>query len=304
MKEAFYNAIRVDMALGGSTNTVLHLLAVARDAGIDLQLDDFDRISRETPHLCSLRPGGDYMIEDLDAAGGIPAVFKRLGDRVDLLTTVSGLSTAEIAQKSQVRDDDIIRSVEDAYHVEGGIAVLKGNLAPNGSVVKQTAVNPEAMVLQGTARVFDSEEVAMEAITSGRIRSGDMVIIRYEGPKGGPGMREMLSPTSAIVGMGLSDTVGLITDGRFSGGTKGPCVGHVSPEAMEGGPLAFLKEGDPVVIDIPGRRIDVKVSEEELSSRRAAWSQPAPKVTRGYLGRYAEQVSSADEGAIFRQTLR
>jgi dihydroxy-acid dehydratase len=302
VEEAFHNAIRVDMALGGSTNTVLHLLAVARDAGVDLELDAFDRISRETPHICSLRPGGDYMIEDLDAAGGIPAVFKRLGDRIDLLDTVSGLTTADIAQMSQVRDDDIIRPVERAYHPEGGIAVLKGNLAPDGSVVKQTAVNPEAMVLEGRAKVFDSEEVAMEAITSRRIRPGDMVIIRYEGPKGGPGMREMLSPTSAIVGMGLSDTVGLITDGRFSGGTKGPCVGHVSPEAMSGGVLAFLQEGDSVVIDIPRRRIDVKISAEELSRRKAAWSQPAPKVTKGYLGRYARQVSSADEGAVFKQS--
>ncbi len=300
VKEAFYNAVRVDMALGGSTNTVLHLLAIAREAGVDLVLDDFDRISRETPHLCSLRPGGDYMMEDLDAAGGIPAVFQRLSGKIEDLPTVSGMTTAEIARKAQVRDEDVIRPVEKAHHAEGGIAVLRGNLAPNGSVVKQTAVDPAAMVLEGTARVFDSEEAAMEAITSGRIKSGDMVIIRYEGPKGGPGMREMLSPTSAIVGMGLSTTVGLITDGRFSGGTKGPCVGHVSPEAMEGGPLALLRDGDPVVIDIPGRRIDVRLSEEELSKRRDAWTPPSPKVTEGYLSRYARMVSSADEGAVFK----
>ncbi len=300
VKEAFYNAIKVDMALGGSTNTVLHLLAIAREAGVDLELEAFDRISRETPHLCSLRPGGDYMMEDLDAAGGIPAVFKRLGEKVENLPTVSGMTTIEIAQKAQVRDDDIIRPVDNPYHQEGGIAVLKGNLAPNGSVVKQTAVDPQAMVLEGTARVFDSEEAAMEAITSGKIKAGDMVIIRYEGPKGGPGMREMLSPTSAIVGMGLSNTVGLITDGRFSGGTKGPCVGHVSPEAMEGGPIGLLKDGDTVVIDIPSRRIDVKISDEELAKRRDEWTPPPPKITEGYLGRYAKMVSSADEGAVFK----
>ena len=300
VKEAFYNAIKVDMALGGSTNTVLHLLAIAREAGVDLELEAFDRISRETPHLCSLRPGGDYMMEDLDAAGGIPAVFKRLGEKVENLPTVSGMTTIEIAQKAQVRDDDIIRPVDNPYHPEGGIAVLKGNLAPNGSVVKQTAVDPQAMVLEGTARVFDSEEAAMEAITSGKIKAGDMVIIRYEGPKGGPGMREMLSPTSAIVGMGLSNTVGLITDGRFSGGTKGPCVGHVSPEAMEGGPIGLLKDGDTVVIDIPARRIDVKISDEELAKRRDEWTPPPPKITEGYLGRYAKMVSSADEGAVFK----
>jgi dihydroxy-acid dehydratase len=300
VKEAFYNAIRVDMALGGSTNTVLHLLAIARDAGVDLELDAFDRISRETPNICSLRPGGDYMMEDLDAAGGIPAVFQRLADKIENLPTVSGLTTIEISQKAQVRDDDIIRPVDNPYHAEGGIAVLRGNLAPNGSVVKQTAVDPKAMVIEGSARVFDSEEAAMEAITFGRISAGDMVIIRYEGPKGGPGMREMLSPTSAIVGMGLSTTVGLITDGRFSGGTKGPCVGHVSPEAMEGGPIALVNEGDTVVIDIPNRRIDVKISDEELAKRREGWTSPPPKVTEGYLSRYAKMVSSADEGAVFK----
>jgi len=300
VKEAFHNAIRVDMALGGSTNTVLHLLSVAKDAGVDLELDAFDRISRETPHLCSLRPGGDYMIEDLDAAGGIPAVFKRLPS-IENLSTVSGMTTKEIAEAAVVRDDEIIRPADNPYHTEGGIAVLRGNLAPRGSVVKQTAVEPEAMVLEGTARVFNSEEDAMTAITSGKIKAGDMVIIRYEGPKGGPGMREMLSPTSAIVGMGLSNTVGLITDGRFSGGTKGPCVGHVSPEAMEGGALALLQDGDQVVIDIPGRRIDVKLPGEELNRRRESWSPPAPKVTKGYLARYAKMVSSADEGAVFKQ---
>ncbi|HDD53521.1 MAG TPA: dihydroxy-acid dehydratase [Thermosulfidibacter takaii] len=300
-RTAFENAIRVDMAMGGSTNTVLHLMAVAHEAKVELDLETFDRISRETPNISKLRPAGDYMMEDLDAAGGIPGVLKRLLDKVEDNPTVAGMGIREIAQGAQILDDDVIRPLDKAHYPEGGLAILRGNLAPDGAVVKQSAVGEKMMKFEGTARCFDSEEEAMEAISSGSIRPGEVVVIRYEGPKGGPGMREMLAPTSAIVGMGLAESVALITDGRFSGGTKGPCIGHVSPEAMEGGPIGLIRDGDRIKIDIPGRRLDLLVSEEELARRREAWSPPEPKVKEGYLARYAELVTSASTGAVYEK---
>ncbi len=298
---AFENAIRVDMALGGSTNTVLHLMAVAHEARVDLGLETFDRISRETPNISKLRPAGDYMMEDLDAAGGIPAVLNRFLDKVIDNPTVAGVGIKEIAGKARILDDDVIRPLDKAHHPQGGLAILRGNLAPDGAVVKQSAVDEKVMRFEGTARCFDSEEAAMEAISSGSIKPGEVVVIRYEGPKGGPGMREMLAPTSAIVGMGLSDSVALITDGRFSGGTKGPCIGHISPEAMEGGPIGLIKDGDRIKIDIPARRIDLLVDDEELARRREAWTPPEPKVKKGYLARYAKLVTSASTGAVYRE---
>jgi len=298
---AFENAIRVDMALGGSTNTVLHLMAVAHEAQVDLDLETFDRISRETPNISKLRPAGDYMMEDLDAAGGIPAVLNRFLDKVIDNPTVAGVGIKEIASRAQILDDDVIRPLDRAHYPEGGLAILRGNLAPDGAVVKQSAVDEKVMRFEGTARCFNSEEEAMEAISSGSIKPGEVVVIRYEGPKGGPGMREMLAPTSAIVGMGLSNSVALITDGRFSGGTKGPCIGHISPEAMEGGPIGLIKDGDRIKIDIPGRRIDLLVDEDELARRREAWTPIEPKVKKGYLARYAKLVTSASTGAVYKE---
>ncbi len=297
-EDAFANAIMVDMALGGSTNTCLHIPAIAHDADIDIELEAFDRIARKTPHITALRPGGDYFMEDLDYAGGIPAVFNRLKDLVKDCPTISGASTAEIAAAGEVYDDDVIRPVDNPHHKEGGIAVLKGNLAPDGAIVKQSAVEPEAMVLEGEAVCFDSEEDAMKAIMGGKVKAGHIVVIRYEGPRGGPGMREMLSPTAAIVGMGLSNSVGLLTDGRFSGGTKGPCVGHISPEAAAGGPLGLVEDGDTVVIDIPKRLLEVKVDAGEMEKRKAAWKPRPAKIQKGYLARYARMVQSASTGAI------
>ncbi len=302
-KEAIHNAIRIDMALGGSTNAVLHLTAIANEAGVRLDLRDFDRISKETPHISNLRPGGDYMMEDLDAAGGIPAVMKRLKELLNDVPTVSGKTVYQIADEAVIFDEDVIRPLDNPYHKEGGIAVLYGNLAPDGAVIKQTAVSEKMMEFTGRARVFDSEEAAMEAILGGRIKPGDVVVIRYEGPKGGPGMREMLAPTSAIVGMGLSDSVALITDGRFSGGTKGPCIGHVSPEAAEGGPIGLLEDGDEIYINIPERRLEVRLSEDELKKRRERWQPPEPKVKRGYLARYAKFVTSASTGAVYKDVV-
>jgi dihydroxy-acid dehydratase len=297
-KEAFENAIRVDLALGGSTNTALHIPAMAHDAGIDLKLETFDEISKKTPHITNMIPGGQYYMEDLDAAGGIPAVLSRLKDMLKDSPTVSGVSILKIAGAAEVFDEDVIRPLNKAFHKEGGIAVLKGNLAPDGAVVKQTAVSKNMMKFEGAAKVYDSEEAAMKAILAGEIKSGDIVVIRYEGPKGGPGMREMLSPTSAIAGMGLAESVALITDGRFSGGTRGPCIGHVSPEAMEGGPIAVVKNGDKIRIDIPKRKIEVVISDQEMKDRMSAWKKPQPKIKKGYLSRYAKLVSSAASGAI------
>lgn len=297
-KEAFYNAIAVDMALGGSTNTVLHIKAVANEAGINLPLEVFDEISRKTPHIVNIIPSGEHYMEDLYRAGGIPAVLKRLKDKIYSNPTVSGVDIKEIAQKAEIYDEDVIRSIKKAYHKEGGVAILKGNLAPDGAVVKQTAVSSKMLKFEGTARCFDSEENAMKAILDGKIKEGDVIIIRYEGPSGGPGMREMLSPTSAITGMGLNESVALITDGRFSGGTRGPCIGHVSPEAARGGPIAVVKDGDKILIDIPKRKIEVLISESELKKRLKNWKPPKQKIEKGYLLRYARNVSSADKGAI------
>ena len=296
--DAFANAITVDMALGGSSNTCLHIPAIAHDAGLEVTLDTFDEISRRTPHIASIEPSGNYMMEDLDYAGGIPGVLSRLKGLLKDCPTVSGKTIREIADSGEVTDDDVIRTFETAYHREGGIAVLRGNLAPDGSVVKQGAVDPKAMRLEGRALCFDSEEAGMEAIMAGKVKPGHMVVIRYEGPRGGPGMREMLSPTSAIVGMGLSTSVGLLTDGRFSGGTKGPCVGHVSPEAAAGGPIGLVRDGDIIVIDIPARKLELKVGAEELARRKASWKALAPKINTGYLARYARMVQSASTGAI------
>ncbi|HMK43480.1 MAG TPA: dihydroxy-acid dehydratase [Dissulfurispiraceae bacterium] len=296
--DAFHNAITVDLALGGSTNTCLHIPAIAHEAGVDLPLEVFDAISKKTPHIASMIPGGSHYMEDLDYAGGIPAVLKQLKSLLKSSKTVSGKDILEIAESAVLMDSDVIREPENAYHKQGGIAVLKGNLAPQGAVVKQTAVSKGMMKFEGKAMVFDSEETAMKAILGGEIKPGNVVVIRYEGPKGGPGMREMLSPTSAIAGMGLSESVALITDGRFSGGTRGPCIGHVSPEAMEGGPIAFVENGDPIKIDITKRSLQLVISDNELEKRRNAWKKPAPKIRHGWLARYAKLVTSAGTGAV------
>lgn len=297
-KNAFLNAIMVDMALGGSTNTVLHLPAIAREAGVALPLETFDRISRTTPTIADLRPSGEYFLEDLEIAGGIPAVLKQLHTKLNDNPTVSGLPIKEIARLSKVADEEVVRPLDNSYKTEGGIAILKGNIAPEGCVVKQSAVSEDAMFFKGLAKVFDSEEDAMSAILKGRIKTGDIVVIRYEGPHGGPGMREMLSPTSAIVGMGLANDVALITDGRFSGGTRGPCIGHVSPEASKGGPIAVIKNNDVIRIDIKHRRIDAALADSEIKSRLKRWRAPKQKVTKGWLARYSRMVSSASKGAV------
>ncbi len=299
-REAFENSIQVDLALGGSTNTVLHIIAVAKEFGIDIPLDVFDKISKSTPHISNILPGGQHFMEDLESAGGIPAIIKRMKNQLNDVMTASGKLISQIANEAQILDDDVIRDYKGAYHKEGGIAVLKGNLAPEGAVIKQTAVSEAMMKFKGKARVFDSEELAMQAIMAVKIKKGDCVVIRYEGPKGGPGMREMLSPTAAIVGMGLADDVALITDGRFSGGTQGPCIGHISPEAQEGGPIAIIQEGDEIIIDIPARKIELNVAESEIKARLAKWRAPEPKEKEGYLARYAKAVTSASEGAVLK----
>ena len=298
---AFNNAETVDMALGCSTNTMLHLPAIAHEAGVTIDLDHANAISANTPNLCHLAPAGDTFMEDLDRAGGVLAVIKELTKK-DLLDTsvltVTGKTMAENLEKVVNSDHNIIRPIENPYSANGGIAVLKGNLAKDGCVVKQSAVAPEMMKHEGPARVFDSEEEAIAAIYARKIVPGDVVVIRYEGPKGGPGMREMLNPTSAICGMGLGESVALLTDGRFSGATRGASIGHVSPEAAAGGLIALVEEGDLIAIDIPGCSIELKVSDEVLAERRAKWVCPEPKVKTGYLARYAKLVSSADKGAI------
>ncbi len=305
-QEAFENAIAIDMALGCSTNTVLHVPAIAKEARIDLNLELFNQVSARIPHLCSLSPAGPHRLEDLDAAGGVHAVMARLAE-ADLINgspqSVTGKTVGENLQGIQVRDPQVIRTLGDAYHDEGGIAILFGNLAPEGAVVKQSAVAPEMAVNEGTARVFDSEEAAVDAIMSQQIRKGDVVVVRYEGPKGGPGMREMLTPTSAIAGMGLDKEVALITDGRFSGGTKGAAIGHISPEAADGGPIALVEEGDRIEINIPAKSLTLKVSEEELKRRRESWQAPEPKIKEGYLYRYSRMVSSGAKGAVLREDI-
>lgn len=298
---AFNNAETVDMALGCSTNTMLHLPAIAHEAGLTIDLDHANDISAHTPNLCHLAPAGDTFMEDLDRAGGVLAVMKELTKKNLLDTTVmtcTGKTMAENLEGAVNRDESIIRPIDRPYSTSGGIAVLRGNLAKDGCVVKQSAVAPEMMVHEGPARVFDSEEDAIAAIYARKIVPGDVVVIRYEGPKGGPGMREMLNPTSAICGMGLGESVALLTDGRFSGATRGASIGHISPEAAAGGLIALVEEGDRIAIDIPKCRIELKVDEETLAKRRAAWVCPEPKVKTGYLARYAKLVSSADKGAI------
>ena len=298
---AFRNAETVDMALGCSTNTMLHLPAIAHEAGVELDLDQTNAISARTPNLCHLAPAGDTFMEDLDRAGGVLAVMKELTKRGLLdtsLMTCTGRTIAENLETARNRDEEVIRPIDRPYSQSGGIAVLKGNLAPDGCVVKQSAVAPEMMVHRGPARVYDSEDAAIADIYAQKIRPGDVVVIRYEGPKGGPGMREMLNPTSAICGMGLGESVALITDGRFSGATRGASIGHVSPEAAAGGPIGLVHEGDMISIDIPQCTITLEVPEEELAARKAAWTCPEPKVKTGYLARYAKMVTSADRGAI------
>ena len=298
---AFENALAVDMALGCSTNSMLHLPAIAHECGIKLDLSVANEISKRTPNLCHLAPAGESYIEDLDRAGGIPAVMAELNKIGAIHTepvTVTGKTVGENIAGAEVLDRSIIRPVEDPFGKEGGIAVLKGNLAPDGCVVKRSAVAPEMMRHTGPARVFDCEEDAIDAIFGGRIKPGDVVVIRYEGPKGGPGMREMLNPTSAIVGSGLGHCVALITDGRFSGATRGAAIGHVSPEAAVGGPIALIREGDEVTIDIPANTITMAVSDEELARRRAEWTPRAPRITTGYLSRYAKLVTSGMSGAV------
>lgn len=300
-KDAFMNALTVDMALGCSTNTMLHLPAIAHEAGVDLNLDIANELSAKTPNLCHLAPAGPTYMEDLNEAGGVYAVMKELTKlnllKLDLIT-VTGKTVGENIAPAVNKDETVIRPVENPYSATGGIAVLKGNLAPDSGVVKRSAVVPEMMVHEGPARVFDCEEDAIDAIKGGRIVAGDVVVIRYEGPKGGPGMREMLNPTSAIAGMGLGSSVALITDGRFSGASRGASIGHVSPEAAVGGPIALVEEGDIISINIPENTLNVKVSEEELERRRAAWQPREPKITTGYLARYRELVTSGNRGAI------
>lgn len=296
--KSLQNAILVDMALGGSSNTVLHLMAIAHEAGINLRLGDFERISRQAPHITSLEPAGPYFMEDLEYAGGIPAVLKRLKAKLNNTMTLSGRKVFDIAASSEILDEEVIRPLARPYHKQGGIAVLYGNLAPEGAVVKQAAVNSKMMRFAGRARVFNREEEAMKSILNRNIKSGEVIVIRYEGPAGGPGMREMLAPTSAIVGMGLADSVALITDGRFSGGTKGPCIGHISPEASAGGPIAILKNGDIIEIDIPARKLNVRLTKQEIERRLKGFRPEPPKINKGYLARYSRLVSSADKGAI------
>jgi len=299
-KNAFENAIRVDMALGGSTNTVLHIPAIANEVGIKLPLSSFDRISRSTPHICNIRPGGDYFMEDLEYAGGIPAVLNRLKAKLKDSFTVDKKNIKDLIAKTSADDSEVIRPLKRPYHKQGGIAVLKGNLAPDGAVVKQSAVEKGMHKFTGKAKVFNSEEDAMRAIMRGSIKKGSVVVIRYEGPQGGPGMREMLAPTAAIVGMNLASSVALITDGRFSGGTRGPCIGHVSPEAAAGGPLAAVKDGDLILMDISKRKLELKISQTEMDARLKRWRPRNPKIKEGYLARYARLVTSANTGAVIK----
>lgn len=298
--QAFENAIAVDMGIGGSSNTVLHLTAIAYEAGLDLSLDIFEELSAKTPYLTKLSPSGFHHMEDLNEAGGISAVMKelsKLGLLHEAAITIDG-TIADRLKNAPIMRPDVIRSVESPYRTRGGLAVLKGNLAPDGAVVKESAVAENMLVFEGIARVFDSEDEAIEAITGKKIKDGDVVVIRYEGPKGGPGMKEMLNPTAVITGMGLK--VALLTDGRFSGATQGACVGHISPEAMDGGPIALIQEGDVISLDIPGRKLEVHVGEAELARRKAAWTCPEPKVKTGYLARYARMVTSANTGAVLK----
>lgn len=301
-QRSFENAMRVVVAVGGSSNALLHIPAIAHEMGMKITPDDFEKISRTTPHLVNAKPSGPYTLKDLDDAGGIPVVMKELSPLLHLDEKNVLLSTIrEVISKAQNRNKEVIRSLDNPVHKEGSLAILKGNLAPGGAVVKQTAVSSSMRVHTGPARVFESCEDAVKAILEGRIKKGDVVVIRYEGPRGGPGMREMLSATAALVGMGLGDSTALVTDGRFSGSTRGPCVGHVSPEAASGGPIAIVRDGDLITIDIDKRNIELHLSPHEIEERFRNWKPPLPKVTKGYLALYAQLVSSADEGAILKR---
>lgn len=297
-KQAFENAITVDMAIGGSSNTVLHLTAIAHEAGIELPLPLFDEISARTPYITKLSPGGSHHMQDLNEAGGLGAVMGELAKKgllhLNALTVTGALK--DRIEGARIERPDVIRTADAPYRATGGIAILSGNLAPEYAVVKESAVTEDMLVYEGSAKAYDSEEAAIEAIVGGKVKDGDVVVIRYEGPKGGPGMREMLNPTAVITGMGLK--VALITDGRFSGATRGACIGHVSPEAMAGGPIALIQDGDRIAIDIPKRKLQLLVDEKELEKRAAAWVKPAPKVTKGYLARYARMAASANRGAV------
>jgi len=298
--EAFENAIRADMALGGSTNTVLHIPAIASQLGIELPLKLLDELSRKTPHICNMDPAGPYTVKDLDEAGGIPAVLKELGDYIhqDVLT-VTGETLGKNIEDAVVLNREVIKPKDNPVHREGGIAILEGTLARGGAVVKQSAIDPSMLKFEGPAKVFDSEEEALKAIMEREINLGEVVVIRYEGPRGGPGMREMLKPTAALMGTGLGGGVALVTDGRFSGATRGPCIGHVTPEAIDGGPIAVVKEGDTISIDIPNRRLDLKIPEEELQKRLKLWKPPEPKIRKGILAAYSKNVKPTSKGALF-----
>jgi dihydroxy-acid dehydratase len=296
---ALTNAITASMALGGSTNVVLHLLALAKELNTPLSLETFDEISRRTPFLCNVRPSGKHPLLGLEEAGGVPAVLGEIRDLLNLsVLTVTGKSLGENIAGARSRNPEVIFTREKPLRREGGIAILRGTLAPGGAVVKQSAVSEKMMVHTGAARVFESEESAREAVLDGEVQAGEVIVIRYEGPKGGPGMREMLSVTASLVGMGLAESVSLVTDGRFSGSTRGPCIGHIVPEAQEGGPIALIQNGDRIQIDIPQRQLNILVSSAELEQRRKTWSAPPLKINRGYLKTFAERVSSADRGCV------
>ena len=297
-EQAVRNGIRIDMALGGSTNSCLHIAAIAHEAGVEMELDWFDEISQETPQISKLRPAGDYMMEDFHNAGGIAAALNVLGDRIEDNPTVSGRMMSEIIAEAEVWDDDVIRTPENCYRETGGIAVLHGNLCEDGAVIKQSAVADSMRQFTGSALCFDSEEDAMKAILADEIPDGSWVIVRYEGPQGGPGMREMLNPTAALTGMGKEETVALLTDGRFSGGTRGPAVGHCSPEAAVGGTIALIEDGDEISIDLDARTLELNVDDAEIARRREGWVRPEPKVQKGWLARYARLVTSANTGAV------
>ena len=297
--DAFENAIMVDMALGGSTNTTLHLMAIAKDAKVPLALDAFDMISKRTPQLCTLMPSGSHTLEDLEEAGGVPAVMKSISKMLHLKsTTVTSRSIGENIGNTRVLRRDVIRPIEEPVRQQGGIAILRGNIAPEGAVAKTAGISEKMLIHQGPARVFDSEREAMDTIMKRMIREGDIIVIRYEGPRGGPGMKEMLSPTAALAGMGLNESVALITDGRFSGATRGPCIGHVSPEAANGGPIAVIQEGDILEINVPKRSINVRLTSREIRERQNRWKPREPRIREGYLAQYARLVGSASKGAI------
>jgi len=298
------NALALDMAMGGSTNTILHTLALANEAGINYDLDKINEISQKTPNICKVSPSYKYHIEDVEQAGGIPAILKelsRIDGLLDLSTpTVTGKTLGANIKSVKIKDEQVIHTIENAYSQKGGLFVLRGNLAPDGAVIKAAGVDPKMLVHEGPAVIFDSQEEACEGILGGKVKPGNVVVIRYEGPRGGPGMQEMLSPTSYIMGQGLGDKVALITDGRFSGGTRGACIGHISPEAAEGGPIGLLREGDIVSIDIPNHKLEVKLSDDELNARKSSFQPKEPKVKTGYLSRYSVFASSASTGAILR----